>query len=125
MTYAFGPRERPSRRIAVRFDNDRVLNYVDNRGDTRAPQDETISAADPPGPRTVIMIDWTRQRADLANLVDGRAVLEIRSTGPDVLTAANLGVPADVVAMIVAQCGPAMSRFSLLHQRWPIEHHAD
>ncbi len=106
MTYAFGPRERPSRRIHVRVDNGGILSYVDNRGDTRAPSDETISAADPPGPRTVIMIDWARQRADLANLVDGHAVLEIQSWGPDVLTAPNLGVPADVVAMVVAQCGP-------------------
>lgn len=71
MAYAFGRHDRPVRRVSVRFDNGRVVHYVDNRGDMRAPTDETVSPADPPGPRTIIMIDWSRQRADLANLVDG------------------------------------------------------
>ena len=110
LAYAFGPRARPVRRIEVLFEHDRVLRYVDNRGDIRPYHDASISAADPPGPRTVIMIDWVRQRGDFANLVGRQPVVEIRSTGPDVLTAENLGVPSDIVAMISARCSSSLGQ---------------
>lgn len=106
-TYSFGPPQRPTRRIGVSVENGRVVSYHDNRGDVRAPTDDSISAADPPGPRTVIMLDWNRQRATLANLeADGYPVQEVRASGPDVLTAPNLGIPAELAEMVIRACSP-------------------
>lgn len=104
LAYVFGPHERPVRRIDVAFEGNEVVSYVDNRGDIRPDHDPSITAADPPRSRTVIMIDWRARRGDFANLERRRPVDEIRSTGPDILTATNLGVPSAIVSMIVARC---------------------
>jgi hypothetical protein len=103
--YGFGPPNRPTRRIMVLLDEaGDVLRYSDGRGDLRAPMDSSVSPRDPPGPRTNIAIDWLKQSGVFANTQGDLPSTGIRAVGPDVLTAANIGAPARMVAMIRAQC---------------------
>jgi hypothetical protein len=95
----FGTAAQPAaRQVMVRLDaNGSAYDYSDIRRD---PGDVSASPR-----RTQITIDLVRQVAMVRNSGGTTPTSFFRATGPTLLTARSLGVPGDVIAKIVKECG--------------------
>ena len=103
--YTFGARGHPFRNVMLIVDSaGQPVRYSDLRGDLRGNPDPALLAKMSLGPRTTITINMADQSGVLRNL-DGRAdSVGIRVRGSAVLTAANLGPPAAMIARILREC---------------------
>jgi hypothetical protein len=105
LTYAFGPSDRPARRIAVMLAADgRVVRYSDIRGDIRAAIDPSVTPENPLGRVTALAIDFDKQSGVLRNEHGGKPPNVLRALGPDVLVAETLGNPRATAQMIKDRC---------------------
>lgn len=103
--YAFGPRESRRRNVMLIVDSvGHPVRYSDLRGDLRGPNDSSISAANPPGPRTSIALNLLDQSGMLRNTGVEPETPALRVRGPSILDAANLGTPARMIERILKEC---------------------
>jgi hypothetical protein len=103
--YPFGPRESRRRNVMLIVDSvGHPVRYSDLRGDLRGPNDSSISAANPRGPRTSIALNLLDQSGMLRNTGLGPETPVLRVRGPSILDAANLGTPARMIERILKEC---------------------
>ena len=97
----FGTATQPTARmVMVRIDaNGSAYDFMDVRRE--------VSDSGPDPRRSQIMLDLVRQTATVQNSGGGQPLTVFRASGPNLLTAASLGVPGETIARMVKECGGA------------------
>ncbi len=106
MFFAPSKRSKPERMVSVIYDADgNAISYSDMRGDFFTPKEGSPDTP-PARPRTTISLTPGTQSGMLRNDGGGLPETWFRVSGPDLLTAASLGRPAQLIARIWKECKP-------------------